>query len=62
VFGVTDPVMEAEFEPVSTDGLGDPVNNQRFYNGLSIPSGSADYLWILSGKSGGNMRIYRTIN
>jgi hypothetical protein len=62
VLGVTDPAMEADFEPVSTDGLGDPANNQRFYNGLSISSGGIDYLWILSGRSGGSVSVYRTMN
>ncbi len=60
--GVTDPAIEADFEPVSTDGFGDPANNQRIYHGLSISDGGTDYLWLLSGKSGGSIRVYRTIN
>jgi hypothetical protein len=60
--GVTDPTIETDFEPVSIDGFGDPANNQRLYNGLSISSGGVDYLWLLSGKSGGNVNIYRTSN
>jgi hypothetical protein len=62
VFGVTDPTMEAEFEAVSTDGFGNPANNQRLYHGLSISSGGVDYLWVLSGMSGGTMNVYRTTN
>jgi hypothetical protein len=62
VLGVTDPNIEADFEPVSTDGFGDPVNNQRIYHGLSISSGGEDYLWLLSGKSGGTVSVYRTNN
>jgi hypothetical protein len=62
VLGVTDPQVEGDFEPVSTDGLGDPANNQRIYHGLSISSGGKDYLWFLSGKSGGSVRVYRTTN
>ena len=43
-------------------GFGDPTNNERIYNGLSISSGGIDYLWLLSGKSGGSLNIYRTKN
>jgi hypothetical protein len=60
--GVTDPVFASDFEPVSTDGFGDPANNLKIYHGLSIPSGGTDYLWLLSGKSGGSIRFYRTSN
>jgi hypothetical protein len=62
VVGVTDPSIEADFEPVSTDGFGDPANNQRVYHGVSISSGGEDFLWLLSGKSGGSVRVYRTNN
>jgi hypothetical protein len=62
VFGVTDPNIEADFEAVSTDGFGDPAINQRIYHGLSISSGGVDYLWVLSGSSGGSMNVYRTTN
>jgi hypothetical protein len=60
--GVTDPASEIDFEPVSTDGLGDPVNNQRIYHGLSITDGGDDYLWMLCGKAGGSIRVFRTKN
>jgi hypothetical protein len=60
--GVTDPKVQSDFEPVSTDGFGDPANNQRIYHSLSISSGGKDYLWLLSGKSGGAVRVYRTAN
>jgi hypothetical protein len=60
--GVTEPLAEGDFEPVSTDGFGDPANNQRIYHGLSISSGGEDYLWLLSGKSGGIIHVYRTNN
>jgi hypothetical protein len=60
--GVTDPVFASDFEPVSTDGFGDPANNERIYHGLSSPSSGTDYLWLLSGKSGGSIRFYRTSN
>jgi hypothetical protein len=60
--GITDPGLEGDFEPVSLDGFGDLTNNQRIYNSLSISDGGTDYLWLLSGKSGGSIRVYRTIN
>ncbi len=60
--GVTDPVLDADFEPVSTNGFGDPANNQRIYHGLSISDGGTGYLWLLSGKSGGRIRVYKTSN
>jgi hypothetical protein len=60
--GVITPSSIADFEPVSTDGFGDPANNQRIYHGLSISSGGVNYLWLLSGKSGGAVSVYRTSN
>jgi hypothetical protein len=61
-FGITDPTLDSDFEPVSIDGFGDPANNHRIYHGLSISSGGNDFLWLLSGMSGGNIRVYRTSN
>jgi hypothetical protein len=60
--GVTDPLAESDFEPVSTDGFGDPANNQRIYHGLSIADAGTDYLWLLCGKSGGSIQVYRSSN
>jgi hypothetical protein len=60
--GITDPLFIGDFEPVSTDGFGDPAANERIYYGLSISSDGADYLWILSGRSGGTISVYRTTN
>jgi len=60
--GVTDPVSALDFEPVSIDGFGDPAENQRIYHGLSISNGGTDYLWLLCGKSGGSVRVYRSTN
>jgi hypothetical protein len=60
--GITDPAFVGDFEPVSLDGFGDLANNQRIYSGLSISDGGTDYLWLLCGKSGGSLRVYRTIN
>jgi hypothetical protein len=62
VAGVTNPVIQADFEPVSTDGFSDPANNQRIYHGLSISSGCDDFLWLLSGKNDGTINVYRTNN
>ena len=62
MLGVTDPTIEGDFEPVSTDGFGDPASNERIYHGLSISSGGEDYLWLLSGRSGGTVSVYRTNN
>jgi hypothetical protein len=59
---VTDPYFESDFEPVSTDGFGDPSKNRRIYHGLSIASFGDDYLWLLSGRSGGALCVYRTKN
>jgi len=62
VAGTTDPEFDSDFEPVTTDGLGDSANNQHIYHGLSIADGGTDYLWLLCGKDGGNIRVYRTKN
>jgi len=59
---VTDPALESDFEAVSTDGFGDSANNQVLYHSLSVSSGGTAYLWLLSGKSGQSLRIYRTKN
>jgi hypothetical protein len=60
--GVTDPVFQTDFEPVSTDGLGDPGNNRRIYHGLSMADGGLDYLWLLTGKDSGIVSVFRTSN
>ncbi len=57
---IPDLENESDFEPVSIDGLGEPVNNQRIYHGLSIADGKTDYLWVLCGKNSGHIRVYRT--
>jgi hypothetical protein len=60
--GVTEPFFASDFEQVATSGLGDQANNQRIYHGLSINDRGENYLWILCGKSGGTVRVYRTKN
>jgi len=60
--GISEPESEADFEPLSVDGLGDPINNHRIYYGLSIAGGGTAYLWVLCGKETGSMRVYRTGN
>jgi len=60
--GVTDPQFESDFEPVTTDGLGDPAQNQRIYHALSIVDKDTHFLWLLCGKSGDSLRVYRTKN
>ena len=61
--GITDPALESDFEQVSTSGFGDAANNKIIYNGLSIASAGADYLWILCGEGDdGKVRVYRTDN
>ena len=60
--GVTDPELESDFEPVTTDGLGDPAQNQWIYHALSIVDKDTHYLWLLCGKSGDSLKVYRTKN
>jgi hypothetical protein len=60
--GVTDPSLDIDFEQVSLDGFGNPAENQRIYHALSISYEDTDYLWLLCGKSGGSIRVYRTCN
>jgi len=60
--GITDPQFESDFEPVTLDGFGDPAFNQRIYHGLSIADKTKDYLWLLCGKSGDSMQVFRTNN
>jgi hypothetical protein len=60
--GVTEPQSASDFEQVSTSGLGDPSGNQKIYHGFSISDHGTDYLWLLCGKSGDSLRVYRTSN
>jgi len=60
--GITDPSIEADFEQVSTSGLGDAVNNTEIYHGVSAFSGGNAYLWIIVSKKDENVKIYRTKN
>jgi hypothetical protein len=60
--GVTDPLSESDFEAVDKNGFGDPAKNQVIYSVLSTPEGGVDYLWLLCGKPGGTLRVYRTKN
>ncbi|MGQ9614923.1 MAG: Ig-like domain-containing protein [Spirochaetota bacterium] len=60
--GVTEPQSASDFEQVANSGLGDSSNNQRIYHGFSISYRDNYYLWLLSGKSGGSLRVYRTTN
>jgi hypothetical protein len=60
--GVTNPQFESDFEPVTMDGFGDPAFNQRIYHGLSIADKTKNYLWLLCGKSGDSLRVFRTSN
>ncbi len=60
--GVTDPVVDGDFEPVTIDGLGDPADNQRIYHAFSADDGTAPYLWLLCGRDGVDLRVFRTNN
>jgi len=60
--GVTGPSSESDFEQVSSSRLGDSVNNTLIYNGLSVPDGAKDYLWVLSVKAAGDLSVFRTSN
>jgi hypothetical protein len=60
--GVTDPLSELDFEPVSTNGFGFPSRNQCIYSALSADEGGVAYLWLLAGKPGEGLRLYRTKN
>jgi hypothetical protein len=62
IAGIIHPLERADFEPVSTDGLGDSSSNQQIYYGISIADGSTDYLWLLCGKDTGLIKVYRTEN
>jgi hypothetical protein len=60
--GVTDPLAEADFEPITLDGLGDPPDNQKVYHGFSSADASNSYLWLLCGRDGVDLRVFRTNN
>jgi hypothetical protein len=60
--GVNDPLIEGDFEAVTTDGLGDPANNQKIYHAFSAADTTLHYLWLLCGRDGSDLRVFRTDN
>lgn len=60
--GVTAPAALSDFEQVSTCGLGYSTANTVIFHAISVPYGGLDYLWILSGETGGSMYVFRTSN
>ncbi len=62
VSGVTAPVSQSDFEQVSSSGLGNPGSITRIFHAVSVSDGGTAYLWILCGKSGGDMYVFRTSN
>jgi hypothetical protein len=60
--GTDEPDLTTDFEPVTDDGMGDASNNLRIYHGISIADGGEDYLWLLCGKEGASLRVFRTKN
>ncbi len=62
VSGVTAPSSQSDFEQVSSGGLGNPGAITRIFHAASVSDGGTAYLWVLCGKSGGDMYVFRTGN
>ncbi|HPJ38932.1 MAG TPA: hypothetical protein PLT75_10845 [Spirochaetota bacterium] len=60
--GVTAPAAQSDFEQVSSSGLGYGAANEKIFHAISVPDGGLDYVWVLCGKSGGTMYVFRTSN
>ncbi|HPQ55358.1 MAG TPA: hypothetical protein PK253_19055, partial [Spirochaetota bacterium] len=60
--GVTAPTAQSDFEQVSSSGLGYGAANEKIFHAISVPDGGLDYVWVLCGKSGGTMYVFRTSN
>jgi len=56
------PSALSDFEQVGADGLGDATNNHRINHGFSVADGSVPYLWLICGKSGSPLTVFRTNN
>ncbi len=53
---------ESDFALVSTFGLGDAVNNTRFFAHVTANDGGTDYLYLLAGNGTNALRLFRTNN
>jgi len=62
VSGVTAPGAQSDFEQVSSGGLGNPAAITQIFHGISVSDKGTAYLWILCGKSGSDMFVFRTSN
>ncbi len=59
VFRSDNPSDQASFDAVTLNGLGQGANIDTIYHAVSVPDGGKKCLWLLCGKSGGKLRIYR---
>lgn len=62
VSGVTAPGAQSDFEQVSSGGLGNPAAITQIFHGISVSDKGTAYLWVLCGKSGSDMFVFRTSN
>ena len=59
VFRSDNPSDQASFDAVTLNGLGKGAEIDTIYHAISVPDGGKKCLWLLCGKSGGKLRIYR---
>ncbi|MCG9873614.1 MAG: Ig-like domain-containing protein [Leptospiraceae bacterium] len=51
-----------EWQKVSTNGLGDPLNMLNIFSAISVPVGSLNYIYVSTGKTGIPLKIFRQQN
>jgi hypothetical protein len=59
VFRSDNPSDQASFDAVTLNGFGQGADIDTIYHAVSVPDGGKKCLWLLCGKSGGKLRIYR---
>jgi hypothetical protein len=59
---VANPLVAADFQTITNDGFGQGSDVTTIYHALSIVDSGTYYLWVLCGKNGNKLRVYRTSN
>lgn len=60
---VSNPGSNAsDWQKVSSNGLGDPLNMQNIFSAISVPVGSLSYIYVSTGKSSVPLKIFRQQN
>ncbi|GEM_PF-1079463 len=56
------PLVAADFSVITNNGFGQGSDVTTIYHALSIEDNGTHYLWVLCGKDGNELRVYRASN